>query len=298
MKVKVILNPYANRWRAQGRLDAIREAFAAVQISPDIDVTERRRQAIELAQAAVTDGYDAVVAAGGDGTVGEVVNGLIRAKAGPTIPLGVLSIGTANDFGDLAGVPRALEAGVRLIAAGHTRQIDAGQISMNGQVHYFVNNSALAMEPMVTLENIKMTRLSGEIRYIVALVRALIKLRAWQMRIVWDSGVYEGPAYLLSICNGPRTGGFYMAPDARMNDGLFDFVFAPEMPKWTVLAVLLRLLRQTHIHHPQITYGRTTRLSITSQPGTPIHADGEILNESVATVAYEMLPGKVTLLTL
>ena len=298
MKVKVILNPYANRWRAQGRLDAIREAFAAVQISPDIDVTERRRQAIELAQAAVTDGYDAVVAAGGDGTVGEVVKGLIRAKAGPTIPLGVLSIGTANDFGDLAGVPRALEAGVRLIATGHTRQIDAGQISMNGQVHYFVNNSALAMEPMVTLENIKMTRLSGEIRYIVALVRALIKLRAWQMRIVWDSGVYEGPAYLLSICNGPRTGGFYMAPDARMNDGLFDFVFAPEMSKWTVLAVLLRLLRQTHIHHPQITYGRTTRLSITSQPGTPIHADGEILNESVATVAYEMLPGKVTLLTL
>lgn len=296
MKVKVILNPYANRWRAKTQQDAIRAAFATVQISPDLAVTERERQGIELAQAAVADGYDVVVAAGGDGTVGEVVNGLILAATGPTIPLGVLPIGTANDFGDLAGLPRALEAGARVIAAGHTRQIDAGQINLNGQVHYFVNNSALAMEPLVTLENIKMTRLSGELRYIVALVRGLIKLRAWQMHITWDSGVYEGPAYLLSICNGPRTGGFYMAPDAQMNDGLFDFVFAPEVPKWTVLAVLVRLLRQTHIHHPKITYARTTYLTITSQPGTPIHADGEILDESATAVAYEMLPGKVTLL--
>jgi len=297
MKVKVILNPYANRWRAQARLGDIRQAFAAVQISPDVTITERQKQGTELAQAAVADGYDAVVAAGGDGTVGEVVNGLILAAPGPTIPLGVLPLGTANDFGDLVGLPRALEAGARVIAAGRTRQIDAGRINMNGQVHYFVNNSAVAMEPLVTLENIKITRLSGEIRYIVALVRGLIKLRAWQMHIVWDSGAYEGPAYLLSICNGPRTGGFYMAPDARMNDGLFDFVFAPEVPKWTVLAVLFRLLRQTHIHHPKITYGRTTHLTIRSQPGTPIHADGEILDESVTAVAYEMLPGKVTLLT-
>jgi diacylglycerol kinase (ATP) len=297
MKVKVILNPYANRWRAQARLDAIRAAFATVQISPDIAVTERQRHGTELALAAVADSYDVVVAAGGDGTVGEVVNGMILAGVGPTIPLGVLPIGTANDFGDLVGLPRALEAGAQIIAAGHTRQIDAGQIKMNGQVHYFVNNSAVAMEPLVTLENIKMTRLSGEIRYIVALVRGLIKLRAWQMHITWDSGAYEGPAYLLSLCNGPRTGGFYMAPDARMDDGLFDFVFAPEVPKWTVLAVLFRLLRQTHIHHPKITYGRTARLTITSQPGTPIHADGEILEESVTTVAYDILPGKVTLLT-
>ena len=297
MKVKVILNPYANRWRAQARLEAIKAAFAAVEIAPDLVITERGRQGAELAQAAVADGYDAVVAAGGDGTVGEVVNGLILEATGATIPLGVLPIGTANDFGDLAGLPRALEAGAQVIAAGHTRQIDAGQINLNGRVHYFVNNSAVAMEPLVTLENIKMTRLSGELRYMVALVRGLIKLRAWQMHIAWDGGVYEGPAYLLSICNGPRTGGFYMAPDARMNDGLFDFVFAPEVPKWTVLAVLFRLLRQTHIQHPKITYARTTHLTITSQPGTPIHADGEILDESATAVAYEILPGKVTLLT-
>lgn len=295
MAIKIILNPYADRWRAKAKLAEIEAAFTAVSLSYDLTVTEYPGHGIELAYTAVQDGADAVIAAGGDGTINEVINGVLQAAGKePTVPFGILPIGTANDFSDLVGIPRDIEACVRLIAAGNTRQIDAGRVNER----YFINNCAVAMEPMVTIENIKMTHFSGVLRYVVALFRALVKLKAWQMEIEWDGGGYKGPVYLLSVCNGPRTGGFYMAPDALVDDGLFDFVFAPQVPKRTVLSVLVRLLNKTHIYHPAITYERTSHLTLTSRPGTPIHADGELFGESETAVSYELLPAKVTLLIL
>ncbi len=87
-----------------------------------------------------------------------------------------------------------------------------------------------------------------------------------------------------------------MAPDAVLDDGLFDFVFAPEVSKNKVIAILLRLFRKTHIYHSDVVYRKTKMLTLTSQPGTPIHADGEVFTESETAVEYELLPGKVTLL--
>lgn len=295
MRVKVILNPYANRWQAQSHAPTIRAAFARVGVDCDLALTTAPTVAIREAREAAQDTYDAVVAAGGDGTVNEVVNGLIQAAGEDTTrPLGVLPIGTGNDFNDMAGLPRDLSEAVNVIIGDKTRQIDAGRV--NG--YYFDNNCALAMEPMVTIENIRMRRLSGNIRYIAALVKSLFKMKAWNMHVRWEGGEYSGPTYLLSVCNSPRTGGvFYMSPAARMDDGLFDFVYAPEMPRLQVLSILPGLFKGTHLNHPLVQHGRSHWLKIESEPGTPIHADGEVISESERHVEYEMLPGKITLLT-
>lgn len=294
MRVSVILNPYANRWGAKAQAGETAAAFRAAGVDCDLVVTEVPGQGTPLAEAAARDGYDAIIAAGGDGTINEVINGVIRAAGDrPTRPFGILPLGTANDFNLMAGLPNTIGECVRVIAAGRTRQIDAGQVNDR----FFINNSAAAMEPMVTLENIKMTRLSGEIRYMVALVRALAKLKPWQMRLTWDSGGYEGPAYLLSVCNSPRTGGFMMAPGAVMDDGLLDMVFAPQVSKGAVINILLKLMRGEHIHHPAVTFCRVTAIDLTSVPGTPLHSDGEVFTESAESVSYRVLPGKVTLLT-
>jgi len=128
-------------------------------------------------------------------------------------------------------------------------------------------------------------------------VKALAKLKAWQMEINWDDKSYSGPTLLLSVCNGPRTGGvFQMAPQAEFDDGYFDYVFAPEVPMRTVLAILPRLFKGTHIEHPDVTYGRAQHITVKSQPGTPIHADGELIAESLTEIDFEVLPGKITLL--
>jgi diacylglycerol kinase (ATP) len=298
MRVKVILNPYANRWGAKEKVTAVQDALTAVNLDYDLAITEKPQEGTAMARTAVAEGYDVIVAAGGDGTISEVVNGLMQADSTtPTPPFGIIPIGSANDFSKMVGLPLEIETAVSVIAAGRTRPIDVGEIKLPDRVHYFNNNSAVAMEPMITLEHIKIKRISGELRYYVALLKGIVKMKAWQMRLTWDDGSYDGPTYLLSMCNSPRTGGFMMAPGALVDDGRFDFVLAPEVPKATVLAMLLRLLRGTHIHHPKVTFQRTSRLTIESQPGTPIHADGEILGTAVSKITYQVLPGKLTLLS-
>jgi diacylglycerol kinase (ATP) len=298
MKAKIILNPYANRWRAKGRADDILAACRKAGLEADLSFIPAPGKGAQEAMRASDDGYDAVVAAGGDGTVHEVVNGLIAAAGdGPTKPLGVIPVGTGNDFNDMSGLPRNLEGAAEIVAAGKTRQVDAGKVTFDDKIHFFDNNCALAMEPVVTIENVRMTRLSGNIRYVAAVIKSLAKLNAWHMRVTWDDGSYEGPILLLSVCNSPRTGGlFRMAPEARMDDGLFDFVYAPDLRLHQVVGLLPGLVRGTHIRHDQIAYERTSMLTVECATGSPIHADGEVLSESATRFTYEVLPNKITLL--
>ena len=298
MKVKIILNPYANRWGAKARIPEVEAALNDAGLNFDLAFTTEAKNGTELAKTAVSENYDAVIAAGGDGTISEVANGLITAVSDdqPTLPLGILPIGSANDLAKMMGIPLDLPGAAALIAAGHTQLFDAGRVQYDGKTHYFDNNSAIAMEPMITLEHEKISLVSGEARYYLALIKGIIKLKAWQMSITWDDGEYVGPTYLLSVCNGPRTGGMMIAPGAIMDDGLFDIVLGPQLPKRTVIKFLLKLTQGTHINQDNITFTRTKSLKITSDPGTPLHADGEILSESAKEIIYDILPQKLTIL--
>jgi diacylglycerol kinase (ATP) len=294
VKIKVILNPYANRWGAQTQIDTLQAMIAADDNFWDLSVTQRPEEAIDLAQEAVEEGYDAVVAAGGDGTIGEVINGVLRATPdGPTLPFGILPLGSANDFNKIVGLPGTVPEAIEVIKSGHTSQIDAGQVNDR----YFVNNSAITMEPTVTLESWKIKRISGESRYLVALIRALARLSAWHLDVQWDNDQFQGPAYLLSVCNSERTGGFTMAPGAQVDDGYFDLVLVPEVPKITFLRLLLQLMQGKHTEHDQVIFTRVTEITIKSDPGTPVHADGEVFATSETDFRYTMLPGKVSLLS-
>lgn len=307
MKVLVILNPHANHHQADKRSTALESALTEAGLEYEIVITRVRGDARRLAASA--SGYDAVVAAGGDGTVNDVVNGLLAsAGEGPSQPLGILPLGTGNDFSDMTGLPRDLKAAARIIADGNVRLVDAGSVFYkNGDTNrstpnrwhsrYFDNSCGVAMEPMVAVEVEKMTHLSGNIRYVVGMIRGVLKLKAWHMQIHWDGGCIKAPTYLLSVANSPRTGGlFTVAPHASMDDGMFDVVFAPEMPKLEVLTILPRLFKGSHINHEKVISVRTTRLWLRSEPGTPMHVDGELLTKSARVINYQMLPGRIALL--
>ena len=227
-------------------------------------------------------------------TFSEVVNGLVAASGdGPTIPMGVIPLGTANDLTEGLGIPQGIDLAVRVLAQGQTRTIDVGRV--NGR--FFDNNSAIGLEPVITLENARLVRVKGTIRYLLAALICILRRPTWEMELAWDDGRYQGPVTLVSVGNGQRTGGFFlMTPEAQVDDGLLDFVFAPTMSRLKLLLLLPKTFSGAHVNDPGVTYTRTKRLTITCRPGTPVHADGEVFELDSTEISYDILPQKLTVI--
>lgn len=290
-QVKVILNPFGGRWPGPAKQAKVEEALQQAGLAYHLELTQGRGHALELAQQAAQAGWPVVIAAGGDGTINEVVNGLMQAageaEAGT---LGIIPLGTANDLAAALNIPLDPLAACRRLAAGQTRLIDLGQV--NG--HYFVNNSAMGLEPMVTLAYNRLRWISGVPRYLVAAVLSIIRAKPWLMRLTWNNSAYDGPVALVSVGNSNRTGGmFYLTPQAKVDDGLLDFVYANQLNRWQLLRLLPQTFSGSHIHAPQVVYRQATELHITTSTPTPIQADGEIIEPSATAIHYRLLPRKL-----
>lgn len=295
MTAKVIFNPYAARWDALRRRPEAEEALQAAGIEYELIQSEEPGQVESLAENAARDGYTPIIAAGGDGTFGEVVNGLFRAKPeGVLGPLGLLPLGTANDLPVNLGLPLDLKEAAQTIAGGVTRRIDLGKANE----WVFDNNSAVGLEPVVTIYNIRMVRLRGLIRYLVAALRAINQKPEWTMRLEWDDGTYEGPVSLVSVGNCPITGGlFHMAPAADPTDGLLTFVYGYAPTRLRMLGLLPRAISGDYVNDPAIHQHHTQRLTINTSPATPIQTDGEIRSYELTEIHYQVLPERLDILT-
>jgi diacylglycerol kinase (ATP) len=163
MTAKVILNPYSNRWNSQKRWPEAESALKAVGVDFDLVVSEKKGQITELAKQAVIKKFSPVIIAGGDGSIGDAANGMLRAVQDPdveAVPLGIMPLGSANDLVYTLGLPTDLQEAAHIIALGKTRAMDVGRLNDR----YFVNNSAAALEPYVTIKHEKIHRIKGMAR--------------------------------------------------------------------------------------------------------------------------------------
>jgi diacylglycerol kinase (ATP) len=291
----VILNPYSNRWQARRQRPDLEAALETARIPYRLVETEGPGHATILAEEAALEGIDRIVAAGGDGTIGEVINGLYRAKRDAELPaLSVIPLGTANDLVVNLGLPRSISESVASLKAGNQRRIDLGRV--NDWV--YANNSAVGLEPVVTLYNVRMTRLRGVLRYLVAALRAIASGPEWDMSLSWDDGEYEGPVSLVTVGNCPITGGlFRMAPAADPADGKLTFVYGYAASRRKMLTLLPRAISGAYVNDPVIHQHHTTRLEIHSSPGTPLQADGELRGEENSHLLYEILPDRLAIIS-
>jgi diacylglycerol kinase (ATP) len=298
MTARIILNPYSGRYTGRQRWPEARSALDAVGFVYDLAMTERPGHARELARDAALAGCSPIVVAGGDGTVGEVVNGLADAAEDgrPLGPLGILPVGTANDIVDTLGIPRDLGASAQVLAQGRTRLMDVGEV--NGRL--FVNNSAIGLEPFVTLIQQRFRRIQGPPRYLLAALRGIAARPRWSMHLEWDSGAYAGPVTLVAIGNGPRSGGlFYMAPHADPFDGRLTFVYGFRASRRQLLRLLPRTMRPgagSYVEMEGISEIHTTWLRVYSDSPAPAHADGEVFAPAIQELAYRVLPGRLQVL--
>lgn len=298
MKAKVILNPYARRWTALKRLPELESALQSAGIVYEMERTEFPGHGIELASKAVRDGFSPIIAAGGDSTINEVVNGMWEGMGGDELPpLGVFALGTANDFVDNLGLPRSLPDACETIRAGKTSRLDICEVNNR----LFVNNSGLGLEPFITKIQMRIHRIQGIARYLLATLIGISKKPEWNMEITWDDGKYTGPVSLVSIGNSPRTGGlFFLTPSANPSDGKLTFLYGSAASRLQLLAMLPKAMRagKGNVASDQRAYeGHSTRLHIVSQTPTPMHTDGEVHSEDVTELVYTILPGKLSLLT-
>ncbi len=293
--VWVIFNPYANRWRAREQWPRVEKVLRDAGLRFTVKRCETRGDPIRWAAEGARKGIPMLVAAGGDGTVGEVVNGMAQVlgyDAARWPILGLLPLGSANDLVANLGLPGDPVEAARLLVMGKPRPMDVLQVNEWA----FVNNAALGMEPRVTLTEKRIQRVHGVLRYVLAAFWVLARPQHWRVRMTWDDGAYEGMATLISVGNWPRTGGiFYPTPHAQGFDGRLTFLYGYIPSSFQVLRLLLQAMgpEGRHVDHPGVHEIHATRLEVHCEPPSPMHADGEIRTEGGTYFAFRTWPGRV-----
>ncbi len=309
MTAKVILNPYAGRWKGSQNRQHIEDILTSTGVKFELVMTEGPNHGTELASQAAKDGFSPIISAGGDGSVGEVMNGIVAAaqelRVEP-VPLGILPLGSANDLVVNLHLPTDLAGAARVISDGFTRRIDLGEViawdktKKRSIKRYFDNNSAIGLEPSITLIQQRIPWLRGSARYLLAALIGILKNPQWNMHLEWEGGNYHGPTTLVTVGNNPLTGGvFYMAPHADPFDGDLDFVFGSVPQRIKILQLLPKTMKPTegsYIEHPAIHEVRVSRLKIHTDQPTPLHADGEIQLDNAQDIEYRVLPAYLPVL--
>ena len=306
-RVRVIVNPHAGQGAGAKIKDRVARALRRVGVAFDLDETSAPGDASAWAAAARRAGYETVLAVGGDGTVNEVINGLVQAtEEGEVVRrLAICPLGTGNDLAYMAGCPTHLDIIAQHIAAGPTRRIDLGRVDLHGPsrelVRYFGNNVGLGLEARVTLESYRLRWISGGVRYYAAALQALRSYPSPYVEISWETpeGTWERRAQhtlLISVGNSARTGGgFYLVPDALMDDGLLDLAITRPVSRLRILMLMPKTLRGAHRNDPAIELHRCRRLELHCPETLPIHLDGEVVMHDVQDATIDIMPRRLEL---
>ncbi len=309
MKANVILNPTTGRGNGRRALPRVQTELQRQGIDFDLSITQGPGHATRLAQEAAAAGYDCVVAVGGDGTINEVTNGLVAAAQGnggwengeAAGVLGVIPIGSGNDFAFALGlrandIARACER----IAAGNSRLVDLVHV-VDERSHglFFCNNLGAGFDAAVNIEARKLKRVRGFLLYLVAVFRTLaLDYRMPLARILGEGVDFHMPITLASAANGPRTGGgFLMAPDARVDDGVLDLCVACQMSRFEILRIIPHLIRGTHVDKPPVRMARTPHVLIEAEEGLPVHVDGEVYHTAARRLEVRIWPRRLRVLS-
>lgn len=303
-KYCLIVNPLAGRGSALKAIPQIEAILNGLQLDYDIILTEYPGHAIQLAKAAGANGYQTVVAVGGDGTANEVINGLMQdAQEGHlTANLAVLPVGRGNDFSYGMGVPQNLEEACRVLAAANARLMDVGFVRGGDYPdgRYFGNGVGIGFDTVVGFEAAKLPKfISGIPAYLIAAVKTIfLYFQAPMLRLDIDGETIEQSCLLVSLMNGRRMGGSFMfAPDAKQDDGLLNLCIVEGISRWAVLDLFPKVMSGTQGEHPATKMPLAKQVKIKALSGSlPVHADGETICEAGDELEVSILQKQLQLI--
>ena len=298
-KYKIIANPNAGHGKGANAIPEIERELTRLGLDFDLVRTERVGHAIALARQAALGGYEVVVAAGGDGTVNEVLNGLLEArKESKNRPaLGVLCTGRGNDFAPCVNIPEDLAAAFLVLKNDYRRMIDIGRVfgGKFPQGRYFANNVGVGFDAIGTIEVAKLPEW-GMLSFMIAILKTIFLFyKGPTVRLDYDDQMLTTSTLMLLTMNGKRMGtGFKMAPEAVPDDGLFDLVIVRQVSRPRIFSLIPHFMKGTQGSQPEVRTLRAARVSITAMEGAlPAQSDGEIICVDGARLDIEMLPRQV-----
>ena len=296
VRTLLIVNPIAGRGNAERVLPQIREYLTEEGLDFDVVLTQAPGHAVELAERAVADGYDLLVVVAGDGTSNEVLNGMMHTRNGdPVGTLGVIPVGSGNDFSVGIGMVQDLREACRRVVHGTRRLIDVGQVGDR----YFGNGAGVGFDAIVGLVAAKNRVLRGLPLYLLAVLQTILfYFRAPVITVECDGREHTAPLIMISVTNGRRMGGgFWVTPEAEVDDGLFDLMLAREMSRLRMLSFVPMFIKGTHIREQEVTMDRASRVVLTTDGDLVAHADGEVVCTDAHRLEFRLHPKALWVVT-
>ena len=295
-KIKIILNPMAdqaNAWKISNDLRPIINEYGNADWSGTVYPTH----ATELARQAGEQGYERIIAMGGDGTLHEVVNGIMQLPESKRPVLGIVPVGSGNDFAHAIGVSMQSDHALARALTGEPSSVDLGlMIDEHGRREYFDNTLGIGFDAVVTIGSHRLPVVRGFLMYLMAVIQTiLLNHDPALMQIEIDSKKLEQSNILLTVCNGPREGGgFFIAPEAKLDDGLLNYAMIKKVSRLMMFRLIPEVMKGTHGNFKQVTLGTCRKLTVQADRPMYIHADGEIytsFGSNLRRVTFQVLPG-------
>lgn len=298
-KVKLILNPMADMGRAWKAANDLRPIVQEFKGDISWSGTVYPTHAVELAQQAAAEGCDLVIALGGDGTAHEVVNGLMQIPEAKRPVLGVIPLGSGNDFAHALGVPKKPDhALVHALQAETVSTIDIGLMTDegSGRQEFFDNTVGAGFDAVVTIRSHKLPIVKGFLMYLTAVIQTiLLNHNPAKIQFQSDTENWEDTVLMTTVCNGGREGGgFLISPDSKIDDGVLQFLNVKKVSRGMMFRLVPEFMKGTHLRFPATQLGDFKKLHMTSDRPLYIHADGEIFTSfgsDVRNISFEVLPG-------
>lgn len=307
-KTLVVLNPMAAHGAALKMFPQVERALRDAGMEFDVEHTRASLHAVQLAWDAPNKGYERIIAVGGDGIVHEVVNGLLRASnEGETIALGIIPLGTGNDF--IKSIPPALNPGqtrddwklsIPRVTSPNTALVDVGKITVDvptpGVPHpqYFTNGTDVGFGALVA-KAIRGIPLTGMAAYLVAIIQVLTDYGLPRIQLtVDDTEVLEFNTTLTAVTNGRCFGAsFWLTPMADITDGEMNIIIAKALSRVGILRIIPLLMNGTHLNHPAVSFKTARKVVIESADPLIMEADGEMPFHLARRMEIEILPKRL-----
>jgi diacylglycerol kinase (ATP) len=296
--VVFIVNPASANGSTGRRWPEIAARAAAAGLRGSALMSEKPGDVAALTERAVADGAQVVVAVGGDGTVLEAVNGLVRSRGGASAELAVLPRGTGTDFVRSLRLPTGMDAAIDVATNGEARAIDVGlaaYLAWDGSQTeaYFANFAGAGISGAIARRaNASSKAMGGRISFIWATVAVFARWKSAEMTVTVGAERRSGRMFEVLAMNGDYTaGGMWAAPGATPDDGLLDVVLIGDITKTDFVVTFPKIYRGTHLAHPKIELLRGTSVSVEAERPLPIALDGEQPGTTPAT--FSVVPGAV-----